>query len=70
MPVRKYRSVEEMPQAAFGTPLDPDNLRLACALSATAVRLAPRRMPAGVHRYRSLEAAASARESIERLPAR
>ena len=54
MPVRKYRSVEDMPSPAPLTPLDPANLEIACELSATAIRLAPRRFPAGVHRYRSI----------------
>lgn len=33
MPVRKFRSVAEMPGARPRTPLDPDNLRIACSLS-------------------------------------
>lgn len=66
MPVRKYRSVEDMPQAVMRTPLDPRNLQLAFELSATALRLAPRRFPAGVHRYRSVAAASEERERWER----
>jgi hypothetical protein len=66
MPVRKFRSVEEMPSAAFRRPLDPSNIALACRLSDLATRLRPRRFPAGVHRYRSIEAAAVARETWER----
>jgi hypothetical protein len=66
MPVRKFRSVEEMPTAAFGRPLDPSNIALACRLSDLAARLRPRRFPAGVHRYRSVEAAAIARDTWER----
>jgi hypothetical protein len=66
MPVRKYRSVEDMPQAALRDPLDPRNLQMACELSAVAVRLAPRRFPAGVHRYRSVAAASEQRELWER----
>ena len=69
MPVRKYRSVEEMPQAALRPPLDPRNLALACELSAVAVRLAPRRFPPGVHRYRSVAAAGEQRELWERSAA-
>ena len=45
MPVRKYRSVEDMPQAALRAPLDPHNLKLACELSAVAARLAPGSFP-------------------------
>jgi hypothetical protein len=66
MPVRKFRSVEEMPAAAFRPPLDPPNIALACRLSQLATRLRPRRFPAGVHRYRSVEAAATARDAWER----
>lgn len=67
MPVRKYRSVEDMPPAALRTPLDPHNLELACELSGVAARLAPRRFPPGVHRYRSVAAAREQRELWERL---
>ena len=66
MPVRKYRSVADMPWAAVPTPLDPANLDLACALSATAVRLAPRQFPPGVHRYHSVAAARERRDARER----
>ena len=68
MPVRKFRSVGDMPQAAFLRPLDPRNLELACELSALALRLAPRRPAAGVHRYPSISAASEARERWERAP--
>lgn len=66
MPVRKFRSVADMPPAAFCEPLDPANLVLALRLSELAARLHPRRFPAGVHRYRSVEAASLAREAWER----
>jgi len=67
MPVRKFRSVEQMPAAAFRQPLDPSNLRLACDLSSTAIRLAPKRFPRGLHRYRSVADASARREEWERL---
>ncbi len=67
MPVRKFRSVEQMPSAAFREPLDPANLRLACELSSTAVRMSPKRFPRGVHRYRSVAEASARREAWERL---
>ena len=70
MPVRKFRSVEEMPPAAFFAPLDPRNLELACELSAVAVRLRPHQFPPGVHRYRSVAAAGEQRESWERSSAK
>jgi hypothetical protein len=65
MPVRKDRSVEEMPDATCRKPLDPDNLRIAFELSAAAVHLSPRRFSPGVHRYRSVIEAWERRESWE-----
>jgi hypothetical protein len=66
MPVRKFRSVAEMPSAAMRATLDPDNLRLACDLSEVGVRLAPRRFPPGLHRFSSVVAARAQREEWER----
>ncbi len=66
MPVRKYRSVEDMPPPALHTPLDAANLKIVCELSATAIRLAPRSFPPGVHRYRSVTEACERREAWER----
>ncbi len=66
MPIRKYRSVADMPDAASRPPLDPGNLELACDLSTAAMQLAPRRFPPGVHRYRSIVAARARREDWER----
>ena len=65
MPVRKYRSVEDMPSPKWGTRLDPDNMRRACELSAFAARLRPRRFPPGLHEYRSVEEASEARARWE-----
>jgi len=65
MPLRKYRSVEEMPPPAWREPLDPKNLRLAGDLSALAARLRPRRFPPGLHRYRSVTEAARRRDQWE-----
>jgi len=69
MPVRRFRSVGDMPQALFRPPLEPRNLELACELSSTAARLAPhgpRRFPRGVHKYASVAEAVSRREAWER----
>jgi hypothetical protein len=66
MPVRKFRSVSDMPQAPLCPPLDPANIALACDLSELATRLRPRRFPAGVYRYPSIEAASLARDAWER----
>lgn len=66
MPVRRYRSLDEMPQAGLHPPLDPRNLRLACDLSEIGARLSPLRLPAGVHRYRSIAEAFAQRQAWER----
>jgi len=66
MPVRKFRSVADMPAASSRPALDPGNLKLACDLSRTAARLSPRRFPPGIHRYASVEAARKQREEWER----
>jgi len=68
VPLRKFRSVQEMPSAAWHEPLDPRNLRLACDLSALATRLRPRRFRSGLHKYRSVEEAARSRERWENVP--
>lgn len=65
MPLRKYRSVEEMESPPWGKPLDPRNLRLACDLSAFATRLRRRRFPRGLHKYRSVEEASRRRAEWE-----
>jgi hypothetical protein len=65
MGLRKFRSAEEMPSPEWGEPLDPENLRRAADLSSLAARLHPRRFPAGVYRYRSVEEASAVREKWE-----
>ena len=70
MPLRKYRSVEEMPAPAWREPLDPQNLRVAGDLSALATRLRPRRFPPGLHKYRSAADAARRRDQWETAPER
>ncbi len=65
MPVRKFRSVEEMPPPPWCTPLDARNLKLAAELSALAMGLRPRRFLPGVHKYRSVEEKGQARERWE-----
>lgn len=56
MPVRKFRSVADMPHTTF-PPLDPRNVRLACELSVVATRMRPVHVPPGVYKHRSLEEA-------------
>ena len=65
MPLGKHRSIEDMPSPTWRKPLDPDNLRQACELSALAARLHPRRFPAGLYKYRSIEEASAARHRWE-----
>jgi hypothetical protein len=57
MPLTKYRSVADMPSPTWSDPLDPRNVRQACEVSALAARLHPRRFPAGLYKYRSVEEA-------------
>ena len=54
MGVRKFRSVEEMKGQPPLRPLDPENLRIACALSSLE-RLAPVRRTPGVRKFRGVE---------------
>ena len=68
MPVRRFRSVEEMtvPHTHRERPFDGANLRAAIELSRTCLALDGRRPPAGVHKYRSMEDAWQARLCWER----
>jgi hypothetical protein len=45
MPVRKYRSVDEMPPAGRREAGDQSNLRIACELSMTASRAGTATLP-------------------------
>ena len=65
MPVRKFRSVEEMPGPPALPPLDPTNLRSALSLMEVAYRLCPWRFPPGVHKFRSIEEANARRDEWE-----
>jgi hypothetical protein len=65
MPVRKFRSIDEMPSPPPREPLDPDNLPIALELSTLALRLDPRRFPPGIHKYRSIQDAARVRAAWE-----
>ncbi len=62
MPIRKFRSVADMPGAQPRVPLDPENLRLACSLTQFAYWLHPMKHVPGVRKYRSIEEAWIARE--------
>jgi len=54
MPIRKFRSVTEMPGVRPLRPLDPDNLRIACELTELSFALHPWRNEPGVRKFRSL----------------
>jgi hypothetical protein len=55
MPIRKYRSVEEMQGPAPLPPLDPENLRIAFQLSRLAYELHPWELVPGVRKFRTLD---------------
>ncbi len=70
MPVRKYRSVEDMPGARPLRPLDPENLRIACELSELAYALHPWSFEPGVRKFRSVEEASLHRQTWEKRQVR
>lgn len=65
MPVRKYRSIEEMPGPSPLTPLRAENLEAACELTEMAYRMRPWRFVPGVRKYRSIEEANRSRARWE-----
>ena len=67
MPVRRYRSVEEMPPIARIEPAGKNSLRIACELSELAYGLRAWRFTPGVRKFRSVEAASEQRAEWERL---
>lgn len=70
MPVRKFRSVTEMPGVRPLRPLDPDNLRIACELTELARALHPWKLEPGLRKYRSVEAAFAHRQAWEKSQVR
>ena len=70
MPVRKYRSVTEMPDARPLRPLEPENLRIACELTELTFALHPWKFEPGVRKYRSVEEADRHRREWERQQVR
>jgi hypothetical protein len=56
MPIRKFRSIEEMTPLSDRRPFDPENLRIAIVWSRAIRRLHPVKSPPGVHKFRSYEA--------------
>ena len=65
MPVKKYRSVGEMPGPPALPPLDPANLRAALSLTEVAYRMSPWRFEPGVHKFHSIEEANRSRVEWE-----
>jgi hypothetical protein len=63
MPVRKFRSVEDMNQPVWRSPGDPALYRTMAGLLATGARLRRRGFAPGVHRYRSIEDLEAAADS-------
>ncbi len=61
MPVRKFRSVADMPDRRL-PPLDPGNLRIACELSELAFSLHPWQLSPGLRKFASIEEANAHRE--------
>lgn len=62
MPVRKFRSVEEMSRPNWRQPGDPALYRAIAFVWDLARRTNPRRFPPGVHKFRSIEEMDRARE--------
>ncbi len=65
MPVRKFRSVEQMPGSRPSRPLDPENLRIACELTELAYALHPWHFEPGVRKFASIEEASRHRREWE-----
>lgn len=66
MPVRKYRSVNDMPGVRPLPRLDPENLRIACELTELAYALHPWKFEPGVRKFRSIEEASQHRQEWEK----
>lgn len=64
MPVRKFRSVEEMTPPSEARPYDPANFRAAVQLSRTCIRLSRQKLVPGVRKYRSIEEADEAQRQL------
>jgi hypothetical protein len=55
MPIRKFRSVEDMTPLPDRSPFDPENLRIAIVWSRAVLALHPTTRISGVHKFRSYE---------------
>jgi hypothetical protein len=65
MGVRKFHSVEEMPEPPPLPRLDPENLRIAFGLASLADGLRPVRRTPGVRKFRSWDEALAAKATDE-----
>jgi hypothetical protein len=70
MPVRKYRSVNDMPGVRPLPRLDPENLRIACELTELAFELHPWKFEPGVRKFRSQAEADQHRQEWEKQQVR
>ena len=64
MPIQKFRNLDDMRKALWCETVDEDCLRRIAALWSRAARLAPRKYPRGVFKFRSIEEAQAAREQV------
>jgi len=55
MPIRKFRSIEDMNAPHWRTPGDPELIRAMAHLWEIARRTSTRRYPPGVHKHTSIE---------------
>jgi hypothetical protein len=62
MPVRRFRSIEEMNQPRWRKPGDPELYAAIAAFWRFGARTGRRRVPPGVHKHRSIEALNAATE--------
>ena len=62
MPVRKFRTAEEMNQPIWRESGDPQLYRAIAGVWEMGRRTNPRRFPLGVHKYRSIDDMSLARE--------
>lgn len=69
MPVRKFRSIEEMKRRTWREPGDPSLYRSMRFILDIGRRTRPRRFPAGVHKHRSIEALNTQTERWSASPA-
>lgn len=65
MPIRKFRSVEDMPGERGYEPGSPELARAIERVWSFARRTCPRHFPPGVYRHRSIEEAQALREQWE-----